>query len=232
MRTQSRGHGTQSQSYSVTYFGPAPNSGLPAPVSEEMRAGVPQAALAIAREAHVEGAQFALARIALLAREQVGDAGQHQFLVQSLDAHHPRRNGHDRAGDAAQAHAAGQDGDEFPVAHHLGACEPHRAHQHQPEQVVEKLDQARIVETQGLSRRMSEDDTIDPADGGKLIAAEYVLGVLGAEERREVERRLAQEPALVNELIAGREADGVCIHCNRCMPTIYTGTRCVVLDPV
>ena len=36
---------------------------------------------------------------------------------------------------------------------------------------------------------------------------------------------------LVNELIAGRQADGVCIHCNRCMPTIYSGTRCVVLDP-
>jgi anti-sigma-K factor RskA len=47
---------------------------------------------------------------------------------------------------------------------------------------------------------MSEDDTIDPADGGKLIAAEYVLGVLGAEERREVERRLVQEPALASEV--------------------------------
>ena len=47
---------------------------------------------------------------------------------------------------------------------------------------------------------MSEDDTIDPADGGKLIAAEYVLGVLRSEERREVERRLAQEPALASEV--------------------------------
>jgi anti-sigma-K factor RskA len=50
---------------------------------------------------------------------------------------------------------------------------------------------------------MSTDDTIDPADpgdGGKLIAAEYVLGVLGAEERREVERRLEQEPALAAEV--------------------------------
>jgi 2,4-dienoyl-CoA reductase-like NADH-dependent reductase (Old Yellow Enzyme family) len=44
-------------------------------------------------------------------------------------------------------------------------------------------------------------------------------------------RALLREPALVNEMIAGRQADGVCIHCNRCMPTIYTGTRCVVLDP-
>jgi len=55
---------------------------------------------------------------------------------------------------------------------------------------------------------MSEDDTIDPADGGKLIAAEYVLGVLGAEERREVERRLAQEPALASEVAFWEERLG------------------------
>ena len=47
---------------------------------------------------------------------------------------------------------------------------------------------------------MSEDDTIGPADGGNLIAAEYVLGVLSAQERREVARRLAQEPALAAEV--------------------------------
>jgi anti-sigma-K factor RskA len=47
---------------------------------------------------------------------------------------------------------------------------------------------------------MSTDDTTDPAAGGNLIAAEYVLGVLGTEERREVERRLAQEPALASEV--------------------------------
>ena len=44
---------------------------------------------------------------------------------------------------------------------------------------------------------MSTDDTIEPADGGNILAAEYVLGVLGADERREVERRLALEPALL-----------------------------------
>ncbi len=47
---------------------------------------------------------------------------------------------------------------------------------------------------------MSDDDTIGPADGGNLTAAEYVLGVLGAEERREVERRLAHEPALASDV--------------------------------
>jgi 2,4-dienoyl-CoA reductase-like NADH-dependent reductase (Old Yellow Enzyme family) len=44
-------------------------------------------------------------------------------------------------------------------------------------------------------------------------------------------RALLREPNLVNELVAGRQSDGVCIHCNRCVPTIYSGTRCVVLDP-
>src|SRR5260370_35750378 len=51
---------------------------------------------------------------------------------------------------------------------------------------------------------MSANDTMDPAqdpaNDGNLIAAEYVLGVLGAAERREVERRLAQEPALASEV--------------------------------
>jgi anti-sigma-K factor RskA len=55
---------------------------------------------------------------------------------------------------------------------------------------------------------MSADDTIDPAAGGNLIAAEYVLGVLGAEERREVERRLAQEPALASEVAFWEERLG------------------------
>ena len=45
-------------------------------------------------------------------------------------------------------------------------------------------------------------------------------------------RALLREPNLINELAAGRVTDGVCIHCNRCMPTIYSGTRCPVLDPV
>lgn len=47
---------------------------------------------------------------------------------------------------------------------------------------------------------MSEDDTRDSADDGNLIAAEYVLGVLSAAERREFERRLGQEPALASEV--------------------------------
>ncbi|MFL6823744.1 MAG: sigma-70 family RNA polymerase sigma factor [Xanthobacteraceae bacterium] len=72
----------------------------------------------------------------------------------------------------------------------------------------EELDSARPVETESLSRTMNDDDTIDPADRGRLVAAEYVLGVLGAEERREVERRLMHEPALAAEVAFWEERLG------------------------
>jgi 2,4-dienoyl-CoA reductase-like NADH-dependent reductase (Old Yellow Enzyme family) len=40
-------------------------------------------------------------------------------------------------------------------------------------------------------------------------------------------RALLREPDLVNRFAAGEAASGVCSHCNKCMPTIYSGTRCV-----
>jgi anti-sigma-K factor RskA len=55
---------------------------------------------------------------------------------------------------------------------------------------------------------MSDEDTIGPADSGKVLAAEYVLGVLSAAERRDVERRLAQEPALDLEVALWEERLG------------------------
>ena len=42
-------------------------------------------------------------------------------------------------------------------------------------------------------------------------------------------RALLREPDLVARLTAGAATEGVCIHCNRCMPTIYSGTRCPVV---
>jgi 2,4-dienoyl-CoA reductase-like NADH-dependent reductase (Old Yellow Enzyme family) len=39
-------------------------------------------------------------------------------------------------------------------------------------------------------------------------------------------RALLREPDLVHRLQSGRQRSGECIHCNRCMPTIYSGTRC------
>ena len=41
-------------------------------------------------------------------------------------------------------------------------------------------------------------------------------------------RALLREPDLVGRWARGERDDGTCIHCNRCMPTIYSGTNCVV----
>ena len=41
-------------------------------------------------------------------------------------------------------------------------------------------------------------------------------------------RALLREPDLINRLGRDPAATSQCIHCNKCMPTIYTGTRCVV----
>ena len=40
-------------------------------------------------------------------------------------------------------------------------------------------------------------------------------------------RALLREPDLVNRMRSGEATEGICIHCNRCMPTIYQGTHCV-----
>jgi 2,4-dienoyl-CoA reductase-like NADH-dependent reductase (Old Yellow Enzyme family) len=42
-------------------------------------------------------------------------------------------------------------------------------------------------------------------------------------------RALLREPDLVNRLRADSAITSLCSHCNRCMPTIYSGTRCVEL---
>jgi 2,4-dienoyl-CoA reductase-like NADH-dependent reductase (Old Yellow Enzyme family) len=47
----------------------------------------------------------------------------------------------------------------------------------------------------------------------------------------EMGRALLREPDLPLRLQRDRTVVGACIHCNRCMPTNYTGTRCVVIEP-
>ena len=42
-------------------------------------------------------------------------------------------------------------------------------------------------------------------------------------------RALLREPDLVARLESGRQQTAKCIHCNRCMPTIYSGTHCPVI---
>ena len=44
-------------------------------------------------------------------------------------------------------------------------------------------------------------------------------------------RALLREPDLVNRMAQGATHESLCIHCNKCMPTIYTGTRCVLVTP-
>jgi len=44
-------------------------------------------------------------------------------------------------------------------------------------------------------------------------------------------RALLREPDLVNKMRKGVASESLCIHCNKCMPTIYRGTRCVLVDP-
>ncbi|HEX9165376.1 MAG TPA: hypothetical protein VF862_05670, partial [Gemmatimonadales bacterium] len=41
-------------------------------------------------------------------------------------------------------------------------------------------------------------------------------------------RALLIEPGLVNRWRRGDRAESGCTHCNLCIPTIYTGTRCVL----
>ena len=42
-------------------------------------------------------------------------------------------------------------------------------------------------------------------------------------------RALLREPDLLDRMQRGETEAGVCIHCNKCMPTIYRGTHCVLV---
>jgi 2,4-dienoyl-CoA reductase-like NADH-dependent reductase (Old Yellow Enzyme family) len=41
-------------------------------------------------------------------------------------------------------------------------------------------------------------------------------------------RALLAEPDLINRIQADSQVRSVCDHCNKCMPTIYSRTHCVV----
>jgi 2,4-dienoyl-CoA reductase-like NADH-dependent reductase (Old Yellow Enzyme family) len=41
-------------------------------------------------------------------------------------------------------------------------------------------------------------------------------------------RALLREPDLVNKMQRGESDESLCVHCNKCMPTIYRGTHCVL----
>jgi 2,4-dienoyl-CoA reductase-like NADH-dependent reductase (Old Yellow Enzyme family) len=44
-------------------------------------------------------------------------------------------------------------------------------------------------------------------------------------------RALLREPDLLRRWQAGDVGESLCVHCNKCMPTIYRGTHCVLVPP-
>jgi 2,4-dienoyl-CoA reductase-like NADH-dependent reductase (Old Yellow Enzyme family) len=44
-------------------------------------------------------------------------------------------------------------------------------------------------------------------------------------------RALLREPELLQRWQRGDTGEGLCVHCNKCMPTIYQGTHCVLVPP-
>ncbi|MEU6657824.1 hypothetical protein [Streptomyces sp. NPDC046821] len=61
----------------------------------------------------------------------------------------------------------------------------------------------------GITRRETMDQAM--AEGFEFVA---------------MARALLREPDLIERITADRNTTSQCIHCNRCMPTIYTGTHC------
>ncbi|HAM03809.1 MAG TPA: NADH:flavin oxidoreductase, partial [Acidimicrobiaceae bacterium] len=45
-------------------------------------------------------------------------------------------------------------------------------------------------------------------------------------------RALLRQPDLPARWQADASSESLCVHCNKCMPTIYRGTRCVLREPV
>jgi 2,4-dienoyl-CoA reductase-like NADH-dependent reductase (Old Yellow Enzyme family) len=44
-------------------------------------------------------------------------------------------------------------------------------------------------------------------------------------------RALLREPELINRIRTDHAAKSLCIHCNKCMPTIFYGTHCPLAIP-
>ncbi len=67
--------------------------------------------------------------------------------------------------------------------------------------------------------------------GGISTAASIRRAMAEGFEYVAMGRALLREPDLVARLQAGTAAGGTCIHCNKCMVSIYSGTRCVLDQP-
>ena len=67
---------------------------------------------------------------------------------------------------------------------------------------------------------------------GGINRLDTIQGALGEGfELVAMARALLREPDLPNRMrTEPAHANGMCVHCNKCLPTIYTGTRCVLVD--
>lgn len=64
--------------------------------------------------------------------------------------------------------------------------------------------------------------------GGISTRATMDLAMAEGFEFVAMARALLREPDLINRMRNDESSTSLCIHCNRCMPTIYSGTRCVL----
>lgn len=64
-------------------------------------------------------------------------------------------------------------------------------------------------------------NTLDTVHGALTEGFEFVA----------MARALLRDPGLVNRFRQETATEGLCVHCMKCMPTVYTGTRCVIRTP-
>ena len=65
---------------------------------------------------------------------------------------------------------------------------------------------------------------------GGINRLDTIEGALGEGfEYVAMARALLREPDLVNKMASGASTAGLCVHCNKCLPTIYSQTRCVLV---
>ena len=76
---------------------------------------------------------------------------------------------------------------------------------------------------EGMSRRGAVTDA--------LIDFHLAFAAGGVGMTTPLGRALLREPDLVTKLRKGESRESLCIHCNKCMPTIYRGTHCVSVPP-
>ena len=84
------------------------------------------------------------------------------------------------------------------------------------------LDKARQVRAEIKLPMILLGGVVDRADMDSAMAEGFEFVAMG--------RALLREPDLINRIRADSTTPSLCIHCNLCMPTNYTGTHCPVIQ--